>query len=46
MRTLKDIIEYKKDEVHREKQLYSKSQLKELISKIDDPRKFSNKPIK
>ena len=41
MRTLKDIIEYKKDEVHREKQLYSKSQLNELISKIDDPRKFT-----
>ena len=41
MRTLKDIIEYKKDEVHREKKLYSKSQLHELISTIDDPRKFS-----
>ena len=40
MQTLKDIIEFKKDEVYREKQLYSKSQLKDLMSTKDGPRNF------
>ncbi len=43
MRTLKEIIEYKKDEIYKEKKLHTKLQLKELISKLDKPRKFLNK---
>ncbi len=43
MKTLKEIIEHKKNEVKNEKLLHSKSEIKDLISKIDKPRNFYEK---
>ena len=43
MRTLKEIIEHKKEEVKKEKSRLSRSEIKDLISNLEKPRNFSDK---